>query len=146
MNYTDVKAFFTTLADDNDWGFAHNSEHLEQKVGHKQEWKDRLVLTMDEPRGTLRYNGRFYDQPSYGFWLVRKVPKDQWEKEDEYYEEAKTAFITIILAAINEQMEDQEGVFAHFEGGADYTKAGPMTQERLFGIYVSFGAEGAINL
>lgn len=145
MDYTAVKTFFQDLATANGWGFAHNSEHLQTDINANKNWKGKLILTMDEPRGTMRYiPDRFHDQPTFGFWLHRIVEKNDWEAEDTYYQAAKTAFETIILAAINTQMEAEAGIWQHFSGTVDYRKSGPMLQERLFGIYVSLGSEDVL--
>lgn len=137
MDYMDVKAFFVQLAADNGWGLSHNSEHLELKIGSEKAWMNKLILVMDEPQGRLRYTGSFYDSPTYGFWLLKKVQKGTWEPEDQVYQEAKTAMLTI-LSAMNAHMEAQTGVFWGLDpNSVDYRKAGPLTQERLFGIYCS---------
>ena len=147
MNYTSVKAFFEGLATDNGWGFAHNSEHLHTDINNNKNWKGKLILTMDEPRGTFRYAAeQWNDSPAYGFWLHRPVDQNDWAKEDEYYQASKTALETIIMAEINEQMENESGIWQYFDGVIDYRKSGPMLTERLFGIYVSIGTRDVVEL
>jgi hypothetical protein len=138
MDYLDVKTFFQNLATDNEWGFAHNSEHLEAVIATEKSWKNKLILTMDEPNGRLkRVNDQWQDTPSFGMWLHRPTDKGDWEKEDLYFDEAKKAYENVILVTITDQMEgDTEGIWEYFDGYQDYRKSGPMTMERLFGIYV----------
>ena len=145
MDYTDVKTFFQGLATEHGWGFAHNTEQLQDEIDSNKEWAEKYILTMDEPRGAYRYiPDRFHDQPSYGFFLHRPVAKGDWAKEDEYYQAAKTYFETLILTDIQEQMENEDGIWQFFEGSMDYRKSGPLGKERLFGIYVSLGTQGVV--
>lgn len=147
MDYLAVKAFFKGLADANGWGFAHNSEHLEEKKGSEKAWDGKLILVMDEPRGRTRYNGSWFDLPSYGFWLLRKTEKGDWESEDVIYQEAKTAYEVLILGAIADDLENESGLFSHLDGDSmDYRKAGPLTANRYFGLYVGVGATDTIDM
>lgn len=145
MDYTDVKAFFQAIAAGNNLGFAHNTEQLQDEIDSNKSWLGKMILTMDEPRGSYRYvPDLFFDQPTFGFFLHRPVTKSDWSKEDEYYQAAKTLFETVILAEIQTQMEEEDGIWEHFEGSMDYRKSGPLGKERLFGIYVSLGTRESV--
>ena len=139
MSYVDVKVFFQSICDEQSWAFAHNYEHLMTDVGKNREWMDKFILTMDEPDGKIHYsNDIFLDRPDYGFWLAKTVPNGDWGLEDDHYQAAKGYLESIILPLIREQMEaEQDDVWRHFTGPIPYRKAGPLTGERLFGIYVS---------
>lgn len=141
MDYTLVKSFFQDQATANGWEFAHNIEHLSEKIGSGLKGKNNLILVMDEPRGRGKYTGHHYDMPSYGFWLLRKVEKGKWQEEDSVYQEAKNAMYAL-EAEMVEMREDETGIFAFYDPNSlDYVKAGPETKERMFGIYVSFSCE-----
>lgn len=138
MSYLAIKAFFEGICTEEGWGFAHNTEQLSDEIQTNKHWTDKMILTMDEPRGSMKYlNMRYQDDPAFGFWLHRPVKKNDWELEDIYYSEAKTAFIDKILAPMVEQMEDQAGIWRYLDERIDYRKSGPMGTERLFGIYVN---------
>lgn len=145
MSYTDIKTFFTDLAVANGWGLAHNTQHLEEAYSSEREWNGKLVLTLDEPRGGLQYTGSFYDVPTYGFWLLKGVAHGDWLAEDTVFDAAKTGMMTV-LAAMNEQMNDGDGVLQHWDPKTvRYRKAGPLV-DNLFGIYCSFSSTDALNL
>lgn len=138
MNYLDLKNFLKDIATANGWGFAHNTEHLLEDAGSVKAWADSYILCMDEPEGTLRYNGRVRDEQSFGFFLVKQSEKGKWEREDIIYDGAKTLWEMFILAVIMQNVDDSEGLFANYDPeDTSYRKVGPMGNERLFGIYVS---------
>ncbi len=141
MSYATVKTFFQAQATANGWEFAHNVEHLSEKIGNELKGSPNFILVMDEPRGRVKYTGQKFDMTAYGFFLLKKVDKGNYDQEDVVYDDAKTA-LKLIETAMETQKEAESGVMKLYDPGTiEYTKAGPETKARLFGIYVTFSSQ-----
>lgn len=117
--------------------FARNLEELKQ--GSKRFEMDGWTLVLDDPKGRviLSQDGREFDVPEYGFWIVRKVSQTDWAAEDAAYAGAKVVMWKVLSKAKKEK-EEQEGTMRFFRPETvNYQKAG-STIDHYFGVYCSF--------
>ncbi len=147
MNPLDVKAYFLDVAvrledfrhTEANKKFARNLKELENQIGSSLTCTN-YTLVMEDPNGDLLYQGNFYDRNFYGFWILKRVDKDDFEGEDVAYDGAKQIFFKILSKMYKEHEAGDETSIMRF---LDLTSiqqemAGPWVKN-TWGIYVSFG-------
>lgn len=117
--------------------FFHNIDEFNQE--HSKIDKEQMFLVLDEPKGSLsgQHNENIRDRQRFGFWIYGYVKTNEWEKEDEVYDLAKTAALKVMSKAYR-QRKTQNGLFKFVDiDSTDYMKAGPYLTN-WFGCYCYF--------
>jgi len=141
-----LEAWFKDFADrnllmvavGNESRFAHNIDELRTGLQSRIPCI-RPTLVLDDPTGRADYNGALSGITSFGFWILKKVAKQDYANENTVAQECNVIAKKLIAKM---QYEHDSGDYTSVMAWANmdtisYEKAGPEV-DNLFGVYYGF--------
>ena len=144
---TAVQAWFGDFVDtavimqtDKTKRLAYNYDHLKTGLQTKVPCIHPTII-LEDPAGRPLWNGALHDQTNFGFWVMKKMAKQDYEQENAIVLECDVVARKIIAKMLYEYENDLDTVMRFLNpANINYEKAGPAI-DNLFGVYYSYSLE-----